>query len=350
MLAVRNLTKAFDGFRLGPVDLSVDDEVLAVLGPSGCGKTTLLGLVAGTLDPDGGQVSLSGRRIDGRPPEERGVGVVFQDGALFPHMTARENVAYAGAGPERVEDLAATLEVAEVLDRPATALSGGERQRVALARALAADPDALLLDEPLANLDAPVRRRLREALHDALDSIGVPTVLVTHDRRVATAVGDRVAVMRDGEIEQVDTPSGVLDRPATPFVARFTGSENVFEARVVERDRDGVALALGDRTIRSARDAPAGASVTACVRPARIRLEGAGGSVSEPDGGNVLHGTVTRWLHEGDEYRVTVAIDGADVAVTAAVGATEFERAGVERGATVALAVAPEAVHLIEEV
>ncbi|WP_135821838.1 ABC transporter ATP-binding protein [Halostella litorea] len=344
MLVVEDLTKAFDAFRLGPVDLTVGDEVLAVLGPSGCGKSTLLGLVAGTLDPDGGRVSLSGRRLDGRPPEERGVGVVFQDGALFPHMTARENVAYAGAAPERVADLATTLEVADVLDRPATALSGGERQRVALARALAADPDALLLDEPLANLDAPVRRRLRGALHETFAETGVPTVLVTHDRRVATAVGDRVAVLRDGGVEQVGTPSAVLDRPATPFVARFTGSENVFESRVVDRDADGVALAFGDATLRSTRDAPAGATVTACVRPARVRLVGG----DAPEGANVLRGTVARWLHEGDEYRVTAAVDGAADHVTAAVPATAFERAGVERGATVRLAFDPAAVHLIE--
>jgi ABC-type Fe3+/spermidine/putrescine transport system ATPase subunit len=234
-LELAGLERSYPGFHLGPVDLDVGPEVLAVLGPSGCGKTTLLSLVAGHVAPDAGSVALDGRPLDGRPPEDRGVGLVFQDGALFPHMTARENVAYPGASPARVETLAETLEVADVLDRPATALSGGERQRVALARALAADPDALLLDEPLSNLDAPIRRRLRTQLDGVFDDLGVPVVVVTHDQRAAAALADRVAVMHDGDVVQAGTVDAVLDRPATPFVARFVGA-NVLPGALVDRE------------------------------------------------------------------------------------------------------------------
>jgi molybdate/tungstate transport system ATP-binding protein len=234
MLDVTDLRTAYDGFALGPIDLAVEDGVLAVLGPSGCGKTTLLSLVAGLTTPDAGSVTLDGRSLDGRPPEDRDVGLVFQDGALFPHMTARENVADAGAGPDRVAALADRLELSDVLDRPATALSGGERQRVALARSLAADPDALLLDEPLSNLDAPIRRRLRVRLRATFDDLAVPVVHVTHDQRAAAALGDRVAVMRDGQVVQVGPVENVFDRPASPFVARFVGA-NVLPGDVVDR-------------------------------------------------------------------------------------------------------------------
>ncbi|MFB6256960.1 MAG: ABC transporter ATP-binding protein, partial [Haloplanus sp.] len=158
-LRLDGVTKRYAGFELGPLDLAVADEVLAVLGPSGCGKTTLLWLVAGLTRLDAGTVTLDGRTLDGRPPENRGIGLVFQDGALFSHLTARENIAYA-ATEDRVDDLAATLEIRDLLDRRPPSLSGDERQRVALARTLAADPDALLLDEPLSSLDAPIRRRL----------------------------------------------------------------------------------------------------------------------------------------------------------------------------------------------
>jgi molybdate/tungstate transport system ATP-binding protein len=302
-LHLDGVTKRYAGFELGPVDLAVADETLAVLGPSGCGKTTLLSLVAGLARPDAGTVSLDGRALDGRPPEGRGVGLVFQDGALFPHLTARENVAYA-ASEDRVDDLAATLEIRDLLDRRPPALSGGERQRVALARTLAADPDALLLDEPLSSLDAPIRRRLRDELHDLFGALDVPVVYVTHDQRSATVLGDRIAILRDGAVEQVGTPDAVLDRPESEFVARFTGCENVVEGTVVERGLrvDGVVLPVD--TTR-----PIGASVTACVRPSRVRLDPTGADAG-------LVGTVRRRLNEGDDYRVVVDLGGPELVAT----------------------------------
>src|SRR5699024_3507921 len=219
-------------------DLAVGEEVLAVLGPSGCGKTTLLSAVAGVIEPDSGHVVLNGTDLTGRPPEDRDAVLVFQDGALFPHMTARENVSYAASSKERVESLAEALEIGNILDQRADTLSGGERQRVALARSLATDPAALLLDEPLANLDAPIKRRLRDELRPLLSSLDIPVVYVTHDQREAIALGDRIAVVNGGRIEQLDTPAEVFAHPETPFVASFTGSVNLFRARVAETDRN----------------------------------------------------------------------------------------------------------------
>jgi molybdate/tungstate transport system ATP-binding protein len=301
-LDLGGVAKRYGGFELGPVDLTVGDEVLTVLGPSGCGKTTLLSLIAGIVPADGGTVSLDGRALGGRPPEERGVGLVFQNGALFPHLTARENVAYAAAADGRVDDLAATLEIRDLLDRRPPELSGGERQRVALARTLAADPDALLLDEPLSSLDAPIRRRLRDELHDLFGALDVPVLYVTHDQRSATVLGDRMAILRDGVVEQVGPPDAVLDRPGSEFVARFTGCENVFEGTVVAGGVRVEGVTLPVSTTRSA-----GTTVTACVRPSRVRLSSAGA------GDAALVGTVRRRLNEGDDYRVVVDCGGPDL-------------------------------------
>jgi len=353
-LTLSALETSYADFEFGPVDLTVDREVLAVLGPSGSGKTTLLSLVAGITEPDSGSITLDGHELVGRPLEARNVGMVFQDGALFPHMTARENVAYAGVGDDRVTELAAMLELRGVLDRRPPTLSGGERQRVALARTLAADPGALLLDEPLSSLDAPIRRRLREELHDLFASLDVPVLYVTHDQRTATALGDRIAIVRDGVVEQVGTPSAVLDRPENRFVARFTGNENLFEGRVTERTPASLRVRVGDATLRTAATAETdavgveslavGSSVTVSVHPSRIEL--ADPDAATDGGPNALVGTVTRWLHEGTDYRVAVEI-GDGVAFTTSVRPPTFDRLGVERGSGLAVSVPPDAVHLI---
>ena len=364
MIEITALRKRYDGFAFGPVDLRVGREVLSVLGPSGCGKTTLLSLVAGTVDPDGGSVSLDGRSLDGRPPHRRGVGVVFQDGALFPHMTARENVAYGASDPERVDDLAARFEIADVLDRRPAALSGGEAQRVALARTLAADPDALLLDEPLSSLDAPIRRRLREELRSLFASLDIPVIYVTHDQRTATALGDRTAVFRDGALEQIGPAGDVVARPATRFVARFTGNENVFTATVVDRDDDGSTLRVGDVTLRTAATDLPSDEVTVCVHPSRLGLDRAAVPV-EHDGGSstvgtdaeepaadaevdtAIHGHVERCLDEGEQVRVAVAVDDAPIELVATVRPPTFERAVRDGDGRVRVTVPPASLHVI---
>ena len=209
-----------------------DGSCVALLGPSGCGKTTLLRVVAGLERPDAGTVHFDDREQSRTPPERRRAGVVFQEDALFPHLSVFANVAYGlrarRVAPEAVEPrvraAARLAHVEDVLSRPARALSGGQRQRVALARALAIEPDVLLLDEPLSRLDAPLRAELRVELARLRGLAGTTTLLVTHDQGEAMALGDLVAVMRDGRVEALDTPLALYERPPNTYVATFVGS------------------------------------------------------------------------------------------------------------------------------
>jgi ABC-type sugar transport system ATPase subunit len=220
-----------------PVDalcgLSLDVEdgtCTAILGPSGCGKTTLLRVIAGLEKPDAGRVSFDERDVTSEPVERRGVGMVFQNDALFPHLTAYENIGYGlarferGERDARVRDAARRMHVAELLDRSARGLSGGERQRVAVARALAPSPHVVLLDEPFSRLDAPLRSSLRVELKLALRETHATAIFVTHDQAEAMALADRIAVVRAGRVEQVGAPRDLYAAPATKFVAGFVGS------------------------------------------------------------------------------------------------------------------------------
>ncbi|MEZ3115805.1 ABC transporter ATP-binding protein [Halobaculum sp. MBLA0147] len=231
-------TVALDG-----VDLAVEPgEFFTLVGPSGCGKTTTLRTLAGFESPTSGTVRIDGTDVTGVPPEERDIGVVFQNYALFPHMTVGENVGYGlrfAAPPgdvsrdERVRELLALVDLEGFADREPDTLSGGQRQRVALARALAPGPRLLLLDEPMSALDARLRERLRTTVRGIQRELGITTVYVTHDQAEALAISDRVAVVNDGGVEQVGTPRAVYRRPATRFVAEFVGDNNVFTGEVV---------------------------------------------------------------------------------------------------------------------
>jgi molybdate transport system ATP-binding protein len=213
-------------FRL-ELELEVGRETVALVGPSGAGKTSVLRAIAGLLRPERGRVALGGEAwfdSEGNadlPPDRRSVGLVFQEYALFPHMTVAENVAYAG--PRRVDELLELLGIAHLRDARPGELSGGERQRVAVARALARDPAVLLLDEPLAALDAHTRARVRAELGDLLGRLGLPTLLVTHDFQDAAALADRVGVLVDGRIVQDGSAPELIAGPTSPFVADFTG-------------------------------------------------------------------------------------------------------------------------------
>ncbi|ELZ87760.1 thiamine ABC transporter ATP-binding protein, partial [Haloferax elongans ATCC BAA-1513] len=229
---------------LEDVSLSVEDgEFFTLVGPSGCGKTTTLRCIAGFESPTEGAVCFDGDSIVDVPPEERGVGVVFQNYALFPHMSVGENVAYGlrfvdppgGVSKDaRVSELLDLVDLSGFEDRDPDSLSGGQQQRVALARALAPGPDLLLLDEPMSALDARLRERLRRQVKRIQSELGVTTVYVTHDQSEALAVSDRVAVLNRGRVEQVGVPRDVYRRPRTRFVAEFVGENNVFDG-VVKR-------------------------------------------------------------------------------------------------------------------
>ena len=217
-------------------------KLLALLGPSGCGKTTLLKLLGGYLAPSAGRVFLRGRDVTALPPEARNAGTVFQNYALFPHLTARQNVAFGlevrrvarAVCDRQVDDMLARVGLsAEERDRKPARLSGGQQQRVALARALVIEPDVLLLDEPLANLDRQLRDQLRAELRTLQRQTGVTAVLVTHDQEEALAVSDLIGVMTAGRVLQVGAPADVYDRPRTPFVAKFLGAANLLPGKVV---------------------------------------------------------------------------------------------------------------------
>jgi ABC-type Fe3+/spermidine/putrescine transport system ATPase subunit len=241
-LSLEKVRKAF-GAKDVLNDVSLDvaaGELLAILGPSGCGKSTLLRVVAGLLRADGGTVRIAGREMDGVPPRDRGIGFVFQDYALFPRMTVRDNIAFGlrvrGAIPgdrnRRTSEMIELVGLAEEQGRPVDTLSGGQRQRVALARALAVSPSLLFLDEPLSALDIKVRERLRREIAAIQKKVGITTLIVTHDQQEAMELGDRIAVMSEGRIEQVASPREVYQEPATEFVAKFIGEVNILPGQL----------------------------------------------------------------------------------------------------------------------
>jgi thiamine transport system ATP-binding protein len=298
---------------LSDVSLTVDDgEFFTLVGPSGCGKTTTLRLVAGFESPTDGAVYFDDRRMAGVPPEDRNVGVVFQNYALFPHMSVGENVGYglrftdwsAEKKRERVAELLSLVDLKGTEDRDPATLSGGQRQRVALARALAPDPDLLLLDEPLSALDAQLRERLRMQIRKIQSDLGITTLYVTHDQEEAMAVSDRLAVLSDGRVEQVGDPRSVYREPASRFVAEFLGDNNVFEGTVVESADGTATVRVGDAEVRLPAAASVGESVTWCVRPERLRV-GAGE--------NRLLARVAETEFLGDVTRVHCDVEGERV-------------------------------------
>lgn len=248
ILQVQGLTKRFHpDFPpvVQAVSFTVDQgEVFALLGPSGCGKTTTLRLIAGFEQPDSGQIWLDGREITHQPPEQRGIGFVFQDYALFPHLSVFENVAFGLRHLRGKERQARVMEVLGLVgltvfkDRKPGELSGGQQQRVALARAIAPGPKLVLLDEPFSSLDAALRQSTRDEVRTLLKQSGIGAILVTHDQEEALSFADRLAVMRSGQLEQVGTPEEVYHRPRTPFVAQFLGRTNLIpgEARGLEAE------------------------------------------------------------------------------------------------------------------
>src|SRR5712671_4394503 len=268
-----------------------DGELFTLLGPSGCGKTTLLRLMAGFYTPDGGEIWFGERRVDGLRPYERNIGMVFQNYALWPHMTVRANVAY-GLKLRRLDSPTITERVAAGLDKVNLAglelrypgqLSGGQQQRVALARALVLNPDILLLDEPLSNLDAKIRVQVRGEIRALQKELGITTIYVTHDQEEALSLSDRVAVMRAGRVQQVASPKALYERPTNRFVADFVGTNNFIPGVVTERAGAHVLVEtpLGPVCARPAVELAPGAACVLAVRPENVALDGAGENVVE---------------------------------------------------------------------
>ena len=347
-ITTTDLVKRFeDVTAVGGVDLNVKDgEFLVLVGPSGCGKSTTLRLLAGLESPTEGSIEIADEVVTTVSPAERDVAMVFQSYALYPHMTARENMTF-GLGTatdftddevaERVADAAEILDIEDLLDRTPSALSGGEQQRVAIGRALVRDPEVFLMDEPLSNLDAKLRVQMRAELAELHEQLRTTTLYVTHDQVEAMTLGDRVAVMYDGEIQQVAPPQRLYDAPATRFVAEFIGSPgmNTVEG-VLERRGDSVHVTWGENSVPLPSPVPdsvtshAGDRVVLGVRPEDLS--------QEMNGPLSMDVTVTEPL-------------GDSLLTRGTVGDTEMEvslppRSAVEVGDVLSLTADPERLHL----
>jgi len=238
-LSIRNVSKAFGKYTaLDKVQVDIiRNEFVCLLGPSGCGKTTLLRILAGLEQPDRGQVLVNGKDITSLPPAKRNVGMMFQSYALFPNMTAYQNIAYGLQGKklskreidDKVREVLELVDLLHIRDKYPAQLSGGQQQRIALARAIALSPDFLLLDEPLSALDAKVRHKLRREIRLLHEKIGITTIMVTHDQDEALTMADKIVVMNNAKIEQIGTPEEVYERPNSPFVGDFIGAINFFD-------------------------------------------------------------------------------------------------------------------------
>ena len=284
-ISLFNLTKAFGAAAIVD-DLSLeigDGEFVVFLGPSGCGKTTTLRMIAGLEQPSAGDIRIDGQCVNHIPPQRRDVAMVFQSYALYPHLTVAQNIAYplrvrklaAAAIQKQVSQTAALLEIEPLLARRPRDLSGGERQRVALARAIVRHPRAFLMDEPLSNLDAKLRLQMRGELKRLQQTLATTTVYVTHDQAEAMTLGNRVAVMNRGKLQQFDTPLEIYDRPANRFVAEFVGSPgmNLIDGRIDLSQRvfvsDGLSVALTEELLNRTSGQNA---CTFGVRPEHVRV------------------------------------------------------------------------------
>ena len=348
LLEVRDVAKSFAPGTMAVAGVTLDiapGEVLCLLGPSGCGKTTLLRIIAGLETADRGTVVCDGRDMAGVPPHERDFGMMFQDFALFPHKNVFDNVAFglrmrrqpAAEIAARVEAILATVDLTGFGRRPIAQLSGGEQQRVALARALAPGPRLLLLDEPLGALDRALRERLMLDVRAILKRLGMTAIYVTHDQTEAFAVADRMAVMNAGQIEQVGAPPVDYDRPATPFVARFLGFENLLPG--VVGGAGEVATAAG--RFRPAARTNARGAVTLLIKPNLERVEDADGA-TEGAVENTITGIVGAVAFRGRFCQVWLAAGGERLL---------FEAAGdfaYALGDRIRIAISPEQLLVYE--
>ena len=325
---LRDVTKTFgEVHALKDATLCVRrGELMTLLGPSGCGKSTLLNLIAGFLTPDRGELEIDGHRVTDIPPYKREIGMVFQNYALFPHMSAADNVGYGlrmrrlakREVERRVADALALVRLSGIENRRPHQLSGGQQQRVALARALVISPKVLLLDEPLSALDRSLRASMQVEIKEIQRQLGVTALFVTHDQSEALSLSDRIAVMFDGQIRQIGTPADIYRRPSDRFVASFVGDVNVLRARLGSIDQTTATISLGAQGIPVATGPLAGSKpgdpVDLFVRPEQLRLSATG----EP---MAAQGTVTTHIYQGahvDLYVLSPVASGGRLLVRSA--------------------------------
>jgi ABC-type Fe3+/spermidine/putrescine transport system ATPase subunit len=348
-ITIEGVARAFGTVRaIDDVSLAVrDGEFFTLLGPSGCGKTTLLRMVAGFCDLDRGRILFGERRIDPLPPHLRNAGMVFQNYAIFPNHTVGGNVAYGlkarSLAPADIERRVAQALKLVHLDgyeqRWPHQLSGGQLQRVAIARALVIEPEVLLLDEPLSNLDAKLRVEMRSEIRQLQQQLKITAIYVTHDQEEALAISDRIAVMRSGRLEQVGAPESIYRAPATAFVAQFMGTTNLLAGTVAGRDGERVRIRVGGQEFaaRSA-DAAPGAAITFSLRPEMLRLVTDG---TPPPGWALVTASVARIEFLGVLTRLSLRLDDGAPLHAATL---DLLPEGVAKGAPVTLAYDPARV------
>jgi spermidine/putrescine ABC transporter ATP-binding subunit len=345
---LREVSKVFDNFvALQPCTLDIHDgEFLVLLGPSGCGKTTTLRVIAGFIDATQGRITIAERDVTNVPVYQRNVGVVFQNYALFPHLDVFENVAFGLRRrkrtrqqiDEKVSEVLRLVQLEHLAKRYARQLSGGQQQRVAIARALAIEPDVLLLDEPLSNLDAKLRLDVRRQIRQLQRTLGITTILVTHDQEEAMAIGDRLVVMNQGAIQQVGSPRDVYRSPANAFVADFIGSSNFFEGTVHD---DGAILRTESGLSLACCGLPPGRHHV-LVRPEAITL------AALPTGASTsgLHGEVTELTYLGPTVDIRIRVSTGDVMIVRA-DSVWVDEAGIVPDAAVQITIPSSAIRVI---
>lgn len=325
-LRFQSVTKKYGAFTaLDNVSLDIQaGEFMTLLGPSGSGKTTMLMTIGGFVEPTTGQVTLDGHEITHLPPENRNFGLVFQGYALFPHLTVWENVFYplrvrgmtkAKAEP-KVRDVLDLIQLSHLAERFPKQLSGGQQQRVALARALVFSPELLLLDEPLSALDRALRKDLQRELKDLHERVGTTFIYVTHDQEEALSMSDRIAILRDGRIEQLGAPSELYEKPSSIFVANFLGKSNFIPVQDLKVEGDNVGYAVGQDQFKLSRadiSIPQADELSLALRPERLTLY----TNREDAPENCLIGKVTKVSYFGQLYEAIVSTEsGGDLLVT----------------------------------
>ncbi len=345
IIELHGLKRTFKGNvrAVDDVSLSIrEGEFVTLLGPSGCGKTTTLRIIGGFEEPDSGRVMLDGQDVTDLPAYHRPVNLVFQDFALFPHMSVAQNIGYglriAGLDKSEIaERVSASLRMVDLSDKAGnrpSELSNGQKQRVALARALIRRPKVLLLDEPLSALDLKLREAMQVELKHLHEKLGITFIMVTHDQTEALVMSDRIVVMSGGRIIQDGTPADLYDRPATPYVANFIGSSNLLSGEVREVQEGALVGQVGEQRIRAARNGLAlevGAPITVCIRPEKIHLLAPG--TGAPEGFSTLSGVVEEHFFHGSAVRMAVTLGGGvacmvDLRLGSALGQSSLPEAG----------------------
>ena len=339
-IKLEHLTKRF-GDTIAVNDLSITLEsgkLIALLGPSGCGKTTTLNMISGILPVSGGSIFFDDRDVTSLPPEKRGIGLVFQNYALYPHMTVLQNICFPmeiqripkKERIRRAEELAEMVHITPYLKRKPAELSGGQQQRVAIARALSKRPDVLLLDEPLSNLDAKLRVEMREEIRRIQREAGITTVFVTHDQEEALSMSDTVVVMDNGVIQQIGTPEDIYNEPKNAFVADFIGESNILDGIMRE---DYLAEFSGHRFSCLDKGFQKNEPVDVVVRPEDVDVV--------PVEQGMLSGTVTSVTFKGVHFEIIVDIGGFKWMIQS----TDHQSVGSEIG----LSIDPDAIHIMKK-